>query len=179
MVSCADVEERLDAFIDGELSPSESVDVARHAGGCSRCDATMRGMLDVREALIAASERGVDALDLAGVWPHVETAIARGQAQAAWRERSVARRAVPRGLVWGTIAAMAATGIIMLRPTTPPTQVAENVAPPPAPTRVVDRRLPNHVHIDRLEGKDVGVRRERKSGTTVIWVNQEVEREGW
>jgi hypothetical protein len=41
------------------------------------------------------------------------------------------------------------------------------------------KRLPNHVFIDRLAGKDIALRREAKSGTTMIWVNHEVERNGW
>lgn len=179
MITCADVAERLDAFVDGELAPSESIDVARHAGGCQRCDTTMRDMLDMREALVAASERGVDGLDLSGVWPHVQGEMARSDAQAVWRGRVAARRALPRGVVWGTIAAVAAAAALMLRSANPPAQVVTNVPAQPAATRVADRRLPNHVHIDRLQGKDVGVRREPKSGTTVIWVNQEVERGGW
>ena len=41
------------------------------------------------------------------------------------------------------------------------------------------KRPPNHVVIDRLAGKDIAVRRAKKDGTTMIWVNHEVERSGW
>jgi hypothetical protein len=32
-------------------------------------------------------------------------------------------------------------------------------------------RFTNDADIDRLAGKDIAVRREPKSGTTIIWVN--------
>lgn len=176
MPTCTDVETLLDAFVDGELTPSASVDVARHAGGCARCDATVRDMMTMREALVSASERAVDALDLGGVWTHVQGEIARTAAQAAWRERAASRR-VPRGVVWGTVAAMAAGVAFMVLPTDP-RGAATAGAPKPAAARVA-KRLPNHVHIDRLAGKDIALRREPKSGTTMIWVHHEVESSGW
>jgi anti-sigma factor RsiW len=176
MISCAEVEPRLDAFVDGELPPSESVDVARHAGSCGACEANLRDMLAVREALVAASERRVATLDLSGVWPHVQSEIARDEARASWRQRVEARRRVPRGVVWGTIAAMAAGVALLMRPPAPTTLA--KVEPVEAAVRG-PRRLPNHVYIDRLAGKDIALRREPKSGTTMIWVNHEVESSGW
>jgi hypothetical protein len=138
-------------------------------------------MVLIRDALVGASERAVGAMDLSGVWPHVQREIARGEAQTAWRDRVAARRHVPRSVVWGTVAAMAAGIALLVRPTDPGSTRAAQVASRPVPVAAarVAKRLPNHVYIDRLAGKDIALRREPKSGTTMIWVNHEVESSGW
>jgi len=169
----------LDAFVDAELEPSASVEVARHAGQCPQCDDLIRDLLAVREALVAGTARAVDGLDLTGVWARVESGIARADAQVAWRARAgTRRRGVSPRIAWGAMAALAAGVALAIRFATPQpdAQVAKG---PAAPTRVAARRLPNHVVIDRLAGKDIGLRREPKSGTTMIWVNHEVEGRGW
>jgi anti-sigma factor RsiW len=182
-MTCSDAAERIDAFVDGELPPSASVELARHLGQCARCDRAVQGLLAVRDGIVAQSDRAIAALDFSRVWPHVDAAITRTQAQADWRERGAARRRVPRGLAVASLAAIAAGAMFFVRTATPPTggpaiRVAQqNVRG----TLVKDggRRLPNHVLIDRLAGKDIALRREPKSGTTMIWVNHEVERSGW
>ena len=182
-MNCADVGEWIDAFVDGELAPSISVDVARHVGRCGPCDGQVRRLLGLRAALVAETERALGALDLSGVWAHVEGEVARVDAQRTWRERVERRRVVPRGFVWGTVAALAAGTALFLRPiAAPPLAPVAGVSQPAGVgPRVAGnaRRLPNHVYIDRLAGKDIALRRESKSGTTMIWVNHEVERSGW
>jgi hypothetical protein len=86
---------------------------------------------------------------------------------------------VSRGITWGAVAAIAAGTMLYLRPVSPPKpkKVASNAAS--AAQRGGNKRLPNHVYIDRLAGKDIALRRESKSGTTMIWVNHEVESSGW
>jgi len=188
-MTCADAAARIDGFVDGELSPSLAIDVARHLGQCRRCDVSVQRLLAIREALTDTSARAVDQLDLSGVWAQVDRAIAKVEGQQEWRDRAAAKRGVlPRRLGWGAAAAIAAGMALYVRlaggPDTvvpiPPivrdtkpgaqTQLAKNVEP---------KRLPNHVYIDRLAGKDIALRREKKSGTTMIWVNHEVERNGW
>ena len=180
MMTCADAGPRIDGFVDGELPPGVSIDVARHVSQCRRCDATVQNLLAVREALVADTDRALAEVDLSGVWAHVEREMTRVDAQSAWRERAAARRSVPRGLAWGTIAAIAAGTALFLRPTAGPgaLPVAKTGAPSAA-MRVAAKRLPNHVYIDRLAGKDIALRREPKSGTTMIWVNHEVDSSGW
>ena len=181
MMTCADAGPRIDGFVDGELPPSVSIDVARHLGQCRRCDVTVRSLLAIRDALVDGTERAVQDVDLSGVWAQVDQTITRAGAQDAWRARVAARRSVPRGLAWGTIAAIAAATALFLRPIGGPqgVQVAQVVKPGTAATRAAAKRLPNHVYIDRLAGKDIALRREPKSGTTMIWVNHEVESSGW
>ena len=71
-----------------------------------------------------------------------------------------------------------------MRPFMPPLKLAAaavfwfqgiRVAPPPesrpAPAVASYRALPNQTFFDRLTGKDLRVRREPRSGTTIIWVN--------
>ncbi len=178
-MTCGDAGTRIDAFVDGELSPSMSVDVARHVGQCPRCDGTVRRLLTVREALIAESERAVAGLDMSHVWPRIDVETSRLRAQAAWRDRKKSSRPFSRGVAWGTsIAAIAAAAALFLR--LPLGTVAPVVATGGTATPVkVAKRLPNHVYIDRLAGKDIAVKREPKSGTTMIWVHHEVDGSGW
>jgi anti-sigma factor RsiW len=179
MMTCADAGTRIDAFIDGELPPSESVEVARHVSVCALCDRAVLRLLAVRDALASATDRALAEVDLSAIWPRVEHAIERLDGQVAWRERGAARRRIP-GLAWGAIAAIAAGTMLFLRPVggPSPSPLAKD-ATVTAAVRGVDRRLPNHVYIDRLAGKDIALRREAKSGTTMIWVNHEVESSGW
>jgi anti-sigma factor RsiW len=179
-MTCTDAGESLDAFVDGELAPSVSVEVARHIGQCARCDLTVQRFLAMREALVAASERALGGVDLSRVWTRVEDDIRRLDGQAAWRRRTAGRRRIPASVTWGAVAALAAGMVLFVRSTTTPP--APQVASKPAAAgvaHVAGRRLPNHVYIDRLAGKDIALRREPKSGTTMIWVNHEVESGGW
>jgi anti-sigma factor RsiW len=182
MMTCADAGTRIDAFIDGELPPSESVEVARHVSVCALCDRAVQRLLTVRDALAYATDRALAEVDLSTIWPRVERAIEQVDGQAAWRRRGAARRRVP-GLAWGAIAAIAAGTMLFLRPVGGPSPSAlaplAKDQPATAAVRVAAKRLPNHVYIDRLAGKDIALRRESKSGTTMIWVNHEVESSGW
>jgi len=174
-MTCEAAADLLDAFVDAELEPSASVEVARHAGQCSRCDGLVRDLLTVREGLIARADEALDGMDLGGVWARVDAEIGRTDAQRAWRERAAGRRrGLSRTVAWGAVAAMAAGALLAIRLGSPPqpTQMAQVQRPK-------TQRQPNHVLIDRLAGKDINVRRESKSGTTMIWVNHEVESSGW
>jgi anti-sigma factor RsiW len=179
-MSCAEARAHIDGFVDGELSPAVSIDVARHLGQCERCDGTVQGLLAMREALVREADRTVASLDLSGVWAQVDRTITHAAAQDEWRARLETRRRVPRAVAWGTIAAIAAAAALFLRPTadTKPMQIVKGGAPATV-ARAAGKRLPNHVYIDRLAGKDIALRREPKSGTTMIWVNHEVESSGW
>jgi anti-sigma factor RsiW len=178
-MNCTDTRERIDAFVDGELEPSGSVEVARHLSGCAPCDRQVQAMLAMRDVLVKESDRTLAELDLSGVWPAVAKEMDRSDAQRAWRDRGASRRGVSRGITWGAVAAIAAGTMLYLRPVGPskPKQIASNSGA--AAQRGNPKRLPNHVYIDRLAGKDIALRRESKSGTTMIWVNHEVESSGW
>jgi len=132
------------------------VAVARHAGGCSTCDQTIRSLTTVREALAETVRRDAEAVDLSGLWSRVDAAIESTQRRRRWSERM---RGAP---VWAAGLAMAAALAL----------VVLNVQPTPPVSGVRLARVPpNHAYIDRLAGRDVLLRREQKSGTTVIWVN--------
>jgi anti-sigma factor RsiW len=180
-MTCSDVEQFLDAFVDTELPPPQLLDVARHAASCSACDMAIRELAALRQSLAALVEREVCALDLSGVWPRVE---ARIHPPARRPARVVAlRRAVPAAPLWGAMLALAASVFVWFSGPSSElaTQVATQVAsadrhaaaPAPPPARVM--RPSNHAYIDRLSGKGIAVRREPKSGTTIIWVNHVAE----
>ena len=179
MMTCADAGPHIDGFVDGELPPAVSIEVARHLGQCRRCDTTVQNLLALRDVIVTETDRALQAVDLSGVWSNVQQAMTRFDAQSAWRERVASRRSVPRGFVWGTVAALAAGTALFLRPTVGPLPMPVAKSASPGPMRVATKRLPNHIYIDRLAGKDIALRREPKSGTTMIWVNHEVASSGW
>jgi anti-sigma factor RsiW len=185
-MNCSDVEQLLDGFVDTELPAAQLLDVARHAAGCTACDMAIRDLAALRQSVAALVEGEARALDLSSVWPAVEAAITLPAPRSA---RVLAlRRAVPAAPLWGAIMALAASVFVWLSgPSTElATQVATQVAsadrrpavaPPtrPATAPVRPMRFSNGADIDRLAGKDIAVRREPKSGTTIIWVNHFAE----
>jgi hypothetical protein len=145
----------------------------------------IRDLAALRQSVTERVEREADALDLSSVWPAVEAAIA-------WPAPRPARilplrRGVPAAPLWGALMALAASVFVWLSgPSTElATQVATQVAsadrqappsatvraPRAAATALRPMRFSNDADIDRLAGKDIAVRREPKSGTTIIWVN--------
>ena len=156
-MTCGDVETLLDAFLDSELPPPMLVAVARHAAGCGACDQTVRSLTTLREALAETVRRDAEAVDLSGLWSRVEAAIDSTQRRRRWTERM---RGAP---MWAAGLAMAAalTLVVLNVRQTATTGAGVRVARVP----------PNHAYIDRLAGRDVLLRREAKSGTTLIWVN--------
>lgn len=172
-MTCADVQQLIDGFLDTELSPPMLLDVARHAASCASCDADVRDLTELREIMVRNSETAVDALDLSGVWSTVAAGIARDEVTAARRRRW---KSIP---AWAPVAALAASLLVWVSiPGDVPTAQAPapvEVASVPKPFRPVSRQQRNHAYIDRLAGKDIAVRREPKSGTTIIWVNHTVD----
>ncbi len=158
-MTCSDVATLLNAFTDAELPAPMMLAVARHAGGCDACDAVVRRVGALHDAVASSIDAEVDTLDFSGVWPAVAAAADATDARRSWRSRL---RLLPGALVAAT--AVAATALVWFRGVP-----AERVAPP---TRVATARaLPNQAFIDRLAGKDVKLRRDSRSGTTIIWVN--------
>lgn len=155
-MTCGDVETLLDAFLDSELPPPMLVAVARHAAGCSDCDQTIRSLTTLRDTVAETVRRDAEAVDLSGLWSRIDVAIDSTQRRRRWTERV---RGVP---LWAAGLAMAAAlALVVLNVQRPTTGIGGRV------TRVP----PNHAYIDRLAGRDVLLRREAKSGTTLIWVN--------
>jgi anti-sigma factor RsiW len=185
-MTCSDIGQLLDAFVDTELSPPQLLDVARHAAVCTACDRAIRDLTGLRQSVAALVERESGDLDLSGIWPAVEAAI-RVPARSSGRIVPFGRRvqAVP---LWGAVIALAASVFVWLSGPSSElaTQVSKQVSSQVA-TQVAsaDRRVTsttnmpqvhlmrasNDADIDRLSGKDIAVRREPKSGTTIIWVN--------
>src|SRR5262249_28971844 len=105
-MTCADVDQLRDAFVDAELPGPMLLAVAAHAGSCAPCDQALRELGAVREAVQQVIERESDGLDLSGVWPAVATRVARAERWRTWRSRA---RRLP---AWGAIAAMAAGTVL-------------------------------------------------------------------
>jgi len=164
-MTCGDVEQLLDPFLDAELPSPTMLALARHAAGCAGCDAAIQRLATLRERVASTIQAEVDRLDLTGIWPAVSAATKRIDDRRALAGRL---RAWP---AWAAGLALAAGMVLFLRsPTETPRDVAR-----PGPQRIASRSLPNTTYIDRLAGKDVRVRREPKAGTTIIWVNYPIE----
>lgn len=187
-MTCDDVERLLHAFVDTELPPPMLLAVARHAGSCLACDDAIRELTGLREAVVGSVESSVDDLDLSGVWNAVSTAIDRhdrhaaretSRASAAWRVPALALAAtvlLAVGIqVWRTGRTGVAPGTSGPLAATRRTERAEPAAraPLPNPGRALVRaqRPPNYAAFDRLWGRGIEVKREPKSGTTVVLVN--------
>lgn len=157
-MTCADVQQLLDAFVDAELPGPMLLSVARHAGGCPTCDADIRELSALHEALERVVQTDVDALDLNRIWPAIDAGITRVEARRAWGRRL---RSVP---AWGMALAAAAGAVLWLR------------SPAPDTSHDVVRASysrPNFAVIDRLNSgvSRVAISRERKLGTTLIMVS--------
>jgi anti-sigma factor RsiW len=189
-MTCFDVEQLLDGFVDTELPAAQLLDVARHAAGCTACDMAIRDLAALRQSVAELVEREARSLDLSPVWPAVAAAIASPAPPTTRRARILPlRRGVPAAPLWGALMALAASVFVWLSgPSTElATQVATQVASIDRPattmptrtqrpaTAIRPMRFTNDADIDRLAGKDIAVRREPKSGTTIIWVNHFAE----
>jgi anti-sigma factor RsiW len=156
-MTCADVQQLLDAFVDAELPGPMLLSVARHAGSCAACDADIRELSALHEALERMVRADVDALDLNRVWPAIDAGMTRVDARRAWARRL---RSAP---AWGMALAAAAGAVLWLR------------SPAPDTAREVARSSarPNFAVIDRLSSgvSRVAISRERKLGTTLIMVS--------
>jgi len=154
-MTCEDASPLLDAFVDAELEGPALIDIARHAAGCASCDAALRELMALHEAVGSRGRADAEALDLSGLWPALEPQLERADARRAWRRRL---RSAP---VWGGLAIAASALFFLSGPTQRPvTQMAAHVRP-------------NQAVIERIdsEGGRFELRRERKNGTTLIMVS--------
>jgi len=156
-MTCADVTELLDAFVDAELPPPMLLAVARHAAACPSCDTEVRQLSALHEAIDRTGRAAAETLDLSRVWPAVEARIDRVEARRGFAQRL---RSAP---VWGAALAMAAGALFWMRGTEPD---SGHVVARAAAAR------PNHAVIERIDSNGpFELRRDRKSGTTLIMVS--------
>ena len=159
-MTCADIEQHKDAFVDAELPGPMLLAVARHAGACAACDETLRTLGAIREAVERVVRQEASELDLSGLWPAVAPRVLQAERRRTWRSRV---RRVP---AWGAVAAMAAGALLWLRTPTP--------TPTVEPVRVAALVRPNQAVIERLSAANnsrVSLRRDRMKGTTLIMVS--------
>ena len=153
-LTCADVAELVDAFVDAELPAPMLLAVARHAGGCAECDATVRRIAALSESVERTIGAAAAALDLSAVWPTVARGMDAADARRAWVRRL---RTVP---AWGIALAAAASAMLWLRSSPEPARFAARA---PRPNQAVIERIDTSGHFE--------LRRERKNGTTLIMVS--------
>ena len=153
-MTCADVAQLLDAFVDAELPPPMLVAVARHAGTCGACEQLVRELTAAHDALERTVNAQADALDLGGVWPAVAVAADRIDARRRWLRRA---RTAP---VWG-VGLAAAIALFFLQ------------SPVRGPQPTIAHARPNQAVFERIDtgGNRFELRRDRKYGTTLIMVS--------
>lgn len=172
-MTCDDVSQLLDPFLDTELPPPMLLAVAKHAATCSPCDTTIRELTELRELVGRENAVAVGGLDFRGVWTAVEAGMDRHDAA---RARARRIRALP---MWGTMVAMAASVFLWIGYTPERVKPIESLNPSNAARQVAWKQNVNATYIDRLKSqRAVDVRREPKGGTTVIWVNHVTEDTG-
>jgi anti-sigma factor RsiW len=166
-MTCADVGQLLDAFVDAELPAPMLLAIARHAGSCAACDAAVRELTVLHETVERSARDEAESLDLSGVWPTVSRRIERVEGRRVWSRRLRVAPAVGIGL------AAAASAVLWFRAPAP----GPIATPEPAQARIASRPRPNQAVIERLdsEGARFELRRERKYGTTIIMVSADGE----
>jgi hypothetical protein len=165
-MTCGDVAQLLDAFVDAELPAHTLLAVARHAGACPSCDVAVRALTTLHDSIERAAREDADTLDLSAVWPAVEQGIERTESRQRWVRRA---RRVP---AWGLALAAAASAFFWFQ--TP--AFTPGPGPAHAPARLA-RVLPNQTVIERItsDSPRFELRRERKLGTTLIMVSTDGE----
>lgn len=163
-MTCAEVGELKDAFLDGELSGPMLLDVARHTGSCAACDGDLRTLAALQQVVGRTLREEAAGLDLSGLWAKVDARLDTQAARERWRRRW---RTLP---AWGVGFAAAASVAFWMQPERP-AEVASNrmQVARPAVRRVAVRQR-DHAFIDSLRGKNVTAHRDPKAGT-IIWVN--------
>ena len=156
VMTCGEVAGLIDAFVDAELPAPALLAVARHAGGCEACDAAVRELSALREAVERSVAAEAETLDLSRVWPAVSQGVERHDARVEWRRRL---RTVP---AWGVALAVAASAVLWMR------------SPEPEPTRLAAAPRRNQAVIERIDSSGhFELRRDRKYGTTLIMVSDQ------
>jgi anti-sigma factor RsiW len=105
-MTCGDVAQLLDAFVDAELPAPTLLAVARHAGACPSCDLAVRALTTLHDSIEQAAREEAETLDMSGVWPAVENGIERAESRQRWVRRA---RRVP---TWGLALAAAASAFL-------------------------------------------------------------------
>jgi anti-sigma factor RsiW len=156
-VACADVRDRLEALIDGDLDPAEAVSMTAHLERCQQCRAERRRAVEVRAALRA--------LPVFDPPPRVAAAVMAAVRDDAGTKRSglpVWLRARP-ALVAAALAA--ALLVIVLEPFREPPR--PKPAPVDAQRAVADTRLALAVLADVTRRSEGRVRERLVGGTAV------------
>jgi len=152
---CPDVQPKLDAFVDTELSPRELVEVARHVAECVTCDASVKALMTLHDVVQETTEADVSTVDLGGIWSSVEAAM--GVHDASRRAGIVRRLPVRSASLWLAGMAMAAGVMLFL---------GAGGEPPAAPPRIATG--PRTPVIERYVGVSTSITRDDQTGAMLI-----------
>jgi anti-sigma factor RsiW len=166
-MTCREAVTLLPRFFDGELDSRHMRSVALHSTRCAACEAELRQLERIQQALSDTLNATVDTIDFAGFWPAVETRLAPlrigawQRVQAWWADG--AQRWVLRVPAY---AAAAAIGVLALLYATRALQPSAQ----PDATRVAS--LDHPAVIDSLESDSDSVTMisDPDTSTAVLWV---------
>jgi anti-sigma factor RsiW len=158
---CLDARSKLDAFVDTELPPRELVEVARHVAECVACDASVKQLMALHDAVCDVTEADASGVDLRGVWGGVEAAVDAHDASRQGRQgrqgrmlRRLPGRSAP---LWAAGMAMAA-GVMLF--------MGAGGDPPVAPPMIAaGPRMPV---IERYVGVSTSIKKDDQTGAMLI-----------
>lgn len=103
-MTCDEMEDRLNEYLDGELPGTERQEVDRHLAGCPGCRETLRGLRSIRDGAGTLPRHLEPPRDL---WPGIRSALRAGKLPRRGMDRRLARW--PR---WAELAVAAALIVI-------------------------------------------------------------------
>ena len=154
-MTCREVENVADLFIDGELEARVMRAVAMHITRCPLCEALIQRLERLQDVISETFNDAVASVDFSRFWSAVSARA--GDVRPSWLRWSAELLTPGRAFAAAAVIALVVSGVALYRGT------AE------APSAV---RANNQVRIDSLvaESDSVALLSEPRSNTTVIWV---------
>jgi len=169
-VTCREASNLLPLFFDGELDGDKMRGVALHSTRCETCEGELREMERVQGLINRTVNGAVDEIDLAELWPAVESQL--GTVRIPWWSRlRIWWDEGEHGLMLG-VPALAAAAAVAVLTVWFFTRVPQPTTQPDAPqVAAVD----NAASIDSLETDvdSVAVVSDPETRTTVLWVSDD------
>ena len=159
MASCAQIESLAQAYVDGELGPSETLLFEQHLGECQQCARTLEYQRATSEALFAAfAEHRMQGTLVSNIMAHLpemdDSRLVRQMNQRAKYRPSRARLFLTILTPLATVVLLMLSLAIFLSWPTPTTTVAQSIGMITYTTGDVQSLLPNETHLQNVRLQD-------------------------
>jgi len=88
MMRCEEVQEKLEAYFDGELGPSEHAAVEEALPGCPECQESLRALTSIRTEMRASMEENLAEVRFDGLWEGIVSDIRKEEGVQVFSEPS-------------------------------------------------------------------------------------------